>query len=238
MLRWTLPLAAVLLLAVPASAAEEAVTAGPGFEFDPAEVTIDVGDTVTWQQSGPFPHNVKFDDGSFEEPADPTSVPWTAQRTFDAPGTFRYYCEQHGGPGGEGMAGTVAVRDATGMVPPPAEVEPGLSVTVRDEQSLKRLVEGQGLRLRASCVNGCEITAKLSLSPRTAERFGYASRRVTIGKLSDSLPVDERERLDIPLKDRAENKLADAERPFKVRLEALATKDTRETFREKIKITP
>jgi plastocyanin len=233
-----LPLAALLLLAVPASAAYESVTAGPGFEFEPADVEIDVGDTVTWQQSGPFPHNVRFDDGSFEQPADPTSTPWTAERTFDTPGTFRYYCEQHGGPNGEGMSGTVAVRDATGSVPPPAKVEPGLTVGVDDEQTLKRLVEGQGLRLRASCVNGCDITAKVSLAPRTAKRLGFAMRRVTIAKLSDTLPVDDRERLDVALKDNAAKKLADAERPFKVRLDVRASKDTREDFREKIKITP
>lgn len=238
MVRWIVPLAAVLLLAAPAIAEDQSVTAGPEFEFTPAEVTIDVGDTVTWEQSGLFPHNVKFDDGSFEQPADPTSTPWTAERTFDAPGKFRYYCEQHGGPDGEGMAGTVSVRDATGTVPPPAEVEPGLTVRAQDEQQLARLVEGPGLRLRARCVNGCDVTAKLSLAPRAAKRLGFAERRVTIGRESDSLSVDRRVSLDVPLKEKAANKLADAERPFKVRLDVRATKDTRETYREKIKIAP
>ncbi len=235
--RWPLLLAIGLLLAVPATAADQTVTAGPEFEFSPAEVTIDVGDTVTWEQSGVFPHNVKFDDGSFEEPADPTSTPWTAERTFDTPGTFRYYCEQHGGPNGSGMSGTVSVRDPSGDVPPPVDVEPGLSVSARDERPLRRLVK-QGLRLRAKCVNGCDLTAKLSLAARTAKRLGFARRRVRIGRESDTLPVDRRVPIDVELRRKAKKKLADAERPFKVRLDVRATKDTRETARRTIKITP
>jgi plastocyanin len=234
-LRWTLPLAIAVLLTVPASAADQSVSAGPEFEFSPSEVTIDVGDKVTWEQSGVFPHNVKFDDGSFEEPADPTSTPWTAERTFDTPGTFHYYCEQHRD---NGMTGTVNVRDATGSVPPPAEVEPGLEVSARDEQTLKRLVEGNGLHVRASCVNGCDITLKLSLAPKTAKRLGFAERRKTIGRESTSLPAGRKVPIDIGLTRKAKNKLANAERAFKVRLDVRAAKDTTETAREKIKITP
>jgi plastocyanin len=235
MFRWSLPLAIVGLMAAPASAADQSVTAGPGFEFSPSQVEIDVGDTVTWNNAGGF-HSVKFDDGSFEEPASPAPS-WTVDRTFDTPGTFRYYCEAHGAPDGGGMSGTVAVRDATGTVPPPVDVEPGLTVGARDEQPLERLLE-QGLRVRARCVNGCDITLKLSLAPRTAKRLGFRKRRVTIGKESDSLPVDRRVVLDIALKERAEQKLADAERPFKVRLDVRATKDTSETARRPIKINP
>jgi len=236
--RWALTLAIAGSIAVPAVAADQSVTAGPEFEFSPDEVTIDVGDTVTWNNSGPFPHNVKFDDGSFEQPPAPSSVPWTAERTFDAPGTFRYYCEQHGSPNGGGMSGTVSVRDATGTVPEPVEVEPGLTVNARDKQPLQRLVEGRGLRARARCVNGCDITLKLSLAPRTAKRLGFRKRRVRIGKLNESLPVDRRVALDVALKRKAKQKLADAKRAFKVRLDVRATKDTSETAREKIKITP
>ena len=31
-------------------------------------------------------------------------------RKFDAPGEYRYYCEMHGGPGGQGMSGTIVVE--------------------------------------------------------------------------------------------------------------------------------
>lgn len=223
----------VVLMAAPASAADQAVTAQPSIQWSPDDVTIDMGDTVTWNNTGGF-HNVEFNDGSFRQPAQPESSDWTAQRTFDTAGIFRYHCGFHG----SAMAGVVRVRDATGQVPEPVEVPPGLTLSARDEQGLQRVVDGSGVRARARCVGGCDITLKLSLAPRTAERFGYARRRVTIGRTSDELPVDRGVRMDTELNSRAKNRLADAERPFKVRLDATATKDTRETARQTIKIVP
>jgi hypothetical protein len=70
---------------------------------------VNVGEMVTWNnQSGV--HNVHFDDNSFDMPANPTGGAWTASRTFNTPGLYRYYCELHGGPNGSGMSGTVAVN--------------------------------------------------------------------------------------------------------------------------------
>jgi plastocyanin len=93
--------------------------------FQPSAVTINQGETVTWTNAGSNPHNVRFDDGSFEEPAAPSTSSWSVQRTFNAPGTFPYYCEAHGGPGGSGMAGTVTVNAAaTPPGPPPAAPPP------------------------------------------------------------------------------------------------------------------
>jgi plastocyanin len=228
-LRWTLPLAAAVLLAVPASASDQSVSALPSTQWSPDDVTIDLNDTVTWHNEGGV-HSVKFDDGSFEAPSQPSAEPWTVQRTFDTPGTFRYVCGFHG----SAMPGVVRVRDATGQVP---LTPPGLEVRARDEQTLKRL-EGRGLRARASCENGCDITLKLSLSPRTAKRFGFAKRRKTIGRESDSLPPGDTMAFDIDLKPKAEDALADAKRAFKVRLDVRATKDTADGARQKIRITP
>jgi plastocyanin len=86
--------------------------------FVEAQVTIYQGETVTWTQAGSRPHNVRFDDGTFEQPADPTSSPWLRPRRFDAVGSFRYYCEAHGGPNGSGMSGTVTVLATPGSPPP------------------------------------------------------------------------------------------------------------------------
>jgi plastocyanin len=232
MFRWPLPLAIAGLMAVPASAADQSVTATPSSQFSPEEVTIDMGDTVTWNNGGGT-HSVKFNDGSFEQPPSPSASPWTVERTFDTPGIFRYQCGFHGAA----MPGTVRVRDATGTVPEPVEVPPGLTVNARDEQGLARLVE-RGLRFRARCVNGCDLRAKLSLAPKTAARFGFAERRKTIGRRTSALPENQRVALNVPLTQKAENRLADTERPFKVRLDVRATKDTRETARETIKIKP
>lgn len=97
-------------LAAPGAAQGAEVAATSGSTFSPSTVTIPVGDSVTWRNEGGF-HNVKFDDGSFEEPSEPSFAMWTVgPRRFDQPGTFRYYCEYHGAPGGVGMAGRVVVQ--------------------------------------------------------------------------------------------------------------------------------
>lgn len=112
-----IPLGLVLALATaPSLAADQSVRATSSSTFSPSTVTIDVGDTVTWSNDGGI-HNVRFDDGSFEEPSEPSFASWTASRRFTAPGTFRYFCEAHGQSGGRGMSGTVVVRGA--QEPPP-----------------------------------------------------------------------------------------------------------------------
>jgi plastocyanin len=103
----------VALFAVAALAADQSVTAS-GTQFSPDAVTINRGEKVTWtNQDGQ--HNVKFDDGSFEQPTNAVDTRWTVERTFSAPGTFGYYCELHGSST-NGMRGTVTVLEA---VPPP-----------------------------------------------------------------------------------------------------------------------
>jgi plastocyanin len=98
--------------------ADAMVTATASNTFQPAAVTINQGEKVTWTNAGGN-HNVTFDDGSFDEPATPSPSAWTRERTFNEPGTFRYYCEAHGAPGGVGMAGTVTVLAAAPTPPPP-----------------------------------------------------------------------------------------------------------------------
>jgi hypothetical protein len=71
-------------------------------------VTLTQGESVTWNNvSGT--HNVHFDDNSFDEPPSPLSGPWSRSRQFVDVGTFNYYCDLHGGPGGVGMSGSVTV---------------------------------------------------------------------------------------------------------------------------------
>jgi LPXTG-motif cell wall-anchored protein len=80
--------------------------------FTPAQITVDAGTGITWSNSGSNPHTVTTDDGSFGsgtlQPGD------TFSSTFNTPGTFAYYCEFHGGPGGTGMSGVVTVRSTAG----------------------------------------------------------------------------------------------------------------------------
>lgn len=86
------------------------------FDFQPSTVAIQVGDSVRWVTSTCC-HSVLADDGSFSSGAPGVNFPFT--REFNTPGTFRYYCQPHGGPGGLGMSGTVVVS-------PVGEDQPGM----------------------------------------------------------------------------------------------------------------
>lgn len=75
------------------------------FAFQPADLTVKVGDTVTWTNTGNAPHTVRWDDGT---PASDRlakgGVPY--ERTFETAGTFTYACGIHGS-----MKGTVTVTE-------------------------------------------------------------------------------------------------------------------------------
>lgn len=114
------------LLAASAGAENQSVSANPDATFSPRTVQIQPGESVTWNNAGGI-HNVKFEDGSFTEPPQPSAPPWSATRSFPSPGTYAYYCVQHGAPGGRGMSGTVVVGDpgpGPGPVPAPGDTEP------------------------------------------------------------------------------------------------------------------
>jgi plastocyanin len=103
---------AVLLAGAPsAPAANQQVTATPANTFSPQAVTVTEGDSVTWTNGG-GPHNVHFDDNSFDEPPDVAFPPWTVSRTFTAPGSFTYYCEAHKFVGMTGTVNVVPVEAA------------------------------------------------------------------------------------------------------------------------------
>lgn len=116
---------AVAGLVAPAEAAEHTVVATTSLTFEPAELTIQVGDTVTWTNNGGT-HNVRADDGSFRcssgcdgEGGDgsPSGANWSFSRTFNDPADIPYFCELHGGAGGAGMSGRLTVE--SGGTPPP-----------------------------------------------------------------------------------------------------------------------
>lgn len=103
-------LAAALGLALaagPAAAATHNVTVR-NFRFEPADLTIQVGDTVVWT-AVEGSHNVRANDNSFT--SGPVQfAPWTFQHTFNAAGDFGYRCQLHGLP----MSGIVRVSGGGG----------------------------------------------------------------------------------------------------------------------------
>lgn len=71
-------------------------------------LTVPVGTKVVWSQEGQKPHTVTADDDSFK--SELLKNGGTYEHTFSQPGLYLYYCELHGGPGGEGMAAQVRVQ--------------------------------------------------------------------------------------------------------------------------------
>jgi plastocyanin len=99
--------ASVAGAAVTASVAAASSVTIKDFEFQPREVTVKAGATVTWTNEGGSSHTVTADDGSFESPT--LAAGKTYVHRFTRPGTYHYHCAFHGGKGGEGMSGAVVV---------------------------------------------------------------------------------------------------------------------------------
>jgi len=92
------------------------------FKFNPQSITINVGDTITWQNGDTTEHTATADDGSFNTD-DIEAGKASKTITFDKAGTFAYYCKYHGGPGGKGMSGTIVVQAAAAQ-PTTAPAQP------------------------------------------------------------------------------------------------------------------
>ncbi|HEY6672586.1 MAG TPA: cupredoxin family copper-binding protein [Solirubrobacterales bacterium] len=77
------------------------------FFFSPASVTVAIGDTVTWHNTGQAPHNATANDGSFKTPD--LNQGRSASHRFTSAGTFSYICTIH-----PNMHGTVRVLSSSG----------------------------------------------------------------------------------------------------------------------------
>ena len=73
-------------------------------KFDPEQVTVKAGDTVTWVNDDSVGHDVTGDDFKSGEPGAMQNGD-TFEHTFDQAGTFDYVCTVH-----PGMEGSVTVE--------------------------------------------------------------------------------------------------------------------------------
>ena len=80
---------------------EDRQTAGAGakqvlvdnFSFAPAMAAVAAGSTVTWTNRDDVPHNIVSTDQKFKSPVLDTDEQFS--HTFDAPGTYKYFCSIH-----------------------------------------------------------------------------------------------------------------------------------------------
>jgi LPXTG-motif cell wall-anchored protein len=75
------------------------------FQFAPASVTVNVGDTVTWTNNGPTPHSATSSSGVFDTGI--MDAGQSGSHTFTEAGTFAYICTPH-----PNMHGTIVVQAA------------------------------------------------------------------------------------------------------------------------------
>ena len=60
------------------------------FDFAPKQLTVALGTTVTWTNTGARPHTVTDRGGTFD--SDPVQPGASAKVTFSTPGTYHYFC--------------------------------------------------------------------------------------------------------------------------------------------------
>src|SRR5215218_6446028 len=85
---------AAMLISVPAASAQDEMTVSiQDFFFDPDQLTVAPGTTVTWVNEGQAPHTTTADGGTWDsgtlQPGEDFSF------TFDQPGTYTYHCSIH-----------------------------------------------------------------------------------------------------------------------------------------------
>lgn len=110
-----------ILVAGPARAENATVQLVPGFRFEPAQVTIEVGESVTWVNSEGEVHSTTNGTG-YEDPE--WGLLWdfwffsgpgeAFTYTFETPGVYPYFCFPHLGLG---MVGTVTVAAPSSTEP-------------------------------------------------------------------------------------------------------------------------
>ncbi len=163
------------------------------FEFTPSEITIDVGDTVQWNNNEGF-HNVNScnvgETGCTTNAAESfssgaaASAPWSYSHTFTQPGSNPYTCTVHAG---FGMLGRVTVNAATTAPPAVPDGQPGtVPLTVR-----KTNLNGSTLEVSfddASCqgMSGTQIVggSRAELPAAPGGGYGISVSRCACGATS------------------------------------------------------
>lgn len=96
-----------------------------GFAFSPRELTVAVGDTVTWANADAQGHTATADDGAFD--TDTIAGNSSKAVTLTTAGTFAYHCRIH-----PAMTATLVVTVATSSPPPTDTLDPATVSTAAD----------------------------------------------------------------------------------------------------------
>jgi amicyanin len=97
---------ALALLIVPPARAEDSQVKIANFTFNPPQLTVKAGTTVTWTNDDDIPHTIVSPPGVRSKPLDSDDK---FSFTFTTPGTYKYFCSLH-----PHMTGTIVVEATTG----------------------------------------------------------------------------------------------------------------------------
>lgn len=107
------PLLAVLILPVWAQKAPAGAITIDNFTFNPKQLTVKAGTTVTWTNHDDIPHGIASSSKTFTRSKALTTDD-SFSFAFTKPGTYQYFCYLH-----PNMVGTVVVEAATGSAAKP-----------------------------------------------------------------------------------------------------------------------
>ena len=101
---WVLIALSCLALSTQAYAAEIQMGSGGMLVFEPCELTVDVGETVTFVNNELPPHNVMFVDNPELSHSDLAFSPGDSfDVTFEKAGDYAFQCDPHAGAGMKGV---------------------------------------------------------------------------------------------------------------------------------------
>ncbi len=176
---WSAVLVLLLAAAGAAHGADHVVTLS-GVSFSPANLTIEVGDSVTWRNLGGL-HNVEANDGSFRcangcdgqgGNGDPAANAWEFTLTFNQTGSIPYFCEVHVGVG---MIGVLTVVPGT----------PDMPGELRFAQASKQAGEGAGsATFTVNRVNGDDGAVSVSFATSNGSATAGSDYVANSGTLS------------------------------------------------------
>ena len=180
------------LLAFPSAALADATVQavdgvapdGSDNRWNPSVVDIQVGEKVTWTFAGTkLVHNVKG--VTFNLRSTPTPTGPDVSYTFDAVGTYEFFCELHAQP----MRGTVRVGNPPPPPPPPLSEQPFpndapapttlelLDETAPTLSSVKVSRVKRGARVRFRLSEAGRVTIKLTRGNRVVKTRRINARR-------------------------------------------------------------
>jgi plastocyanin len=102
------PLLGAIILPVWAQNAPANAISIDNFTFNPKQITVRAGTTVTWTNHDDIPHGIASSSNTFTR-SKPLPTDDSFSFKFTTPGTYQYFCYLH-----PNMVGTVVVKAVTG----------------------------------------------------------------------------------------------------------------------------